>query len=150
MKEMKEVLKAMERLQDAFIECADAFCEEDEGELDDLISAGYPFGKSFDEMALEVTYWVEDVKSGAVPHHTVIGCWEHEDGKYWEIELAPGRFVLVKSPSPGMLYIMQNSDGTLVYDTDGNPMKDQVKMEEVIQDVIRFERASGSLKQTVA
>ena len=62
-KNFAKVSDALKALGEAVRNLEDAFESVDEGKLNDYIAQGYPFQRSFNELAFEVTEWVEDSRT---------------------------------------------------------------------------------------
>ena len=58
--------------------------------------------------------------------------WKDNGEKFVEVEIDTDKFVCVKKPLSGETYIMENEDGTLVYDIEGNFLDEEVDEEKIL------------------
>lgn len=49
----------------------------------------------------------------------IVDNWIDQEEKYWTVEINKGKYVDVKQPNENFIYIMQNQDGTEIYDKYG-------------------------------
>jgi hypothetical protein len=65
----------------------------------------------------------------------IVDNWIDQGEKYWTVEISKGKYVDVKQPNENFIYIMQNQDGTEIYDKYGKTY-DEMTMkitEEVLE-----------------
>lgn len=71
--------------------------------------------------------------------------WPNAGDDYYEVEIAKDRYVCVKKANgddgrTSFVYVMDNEDGTMVYDRGSNTYEDKVNEKAVVQFVRKVEK----------
>ena len=71
----------------------------------------------------------------------LIDAWEDTGSLYFEIQVSPDRYVTVKKPEleEDYMYVLQNPDGTYLYDYDGNTYQSDEYPIEAVRFICRME-----------